>query len=106
MRRHTLRTLWIVTVCLGAGAGAAPATPSYHAIEKTIGRVKEAWAKPDAAKVANAEGWKTLFDGLLKDLRAYTRADSEADRLAALARAHGVYQELEPVTWAPAKEVR
>ena len=108
MRRHTLRTLWIVAglagVCLGGGA--APATSSFRAIEQTIERVKQGWPKPDAVKDANAHGWNSLFDGLLKDLRTYSRAESEADRLAALGRVHNVSRELESVSWAPAKELR
>src|SRR4051812_3700356 len=72
--------------CLGAGLGAAPATPTFVNIDETIARVQKAWAQPGATPDPNAPGWNAVFDGIRRDLASYTTAKTENDRLSALGR--------------------
>ena len=85
---------------------AAPAAPTYVGVERTIESIRQAWAKPGAEVPPNANGWNALFDALLQDLRLYSKADSDADRLKALERVSQVSEALGAVSWEPAAKLR
>ena len=99
---------WVVGLALAAslGAGPAPATPTFIAVESAITRVQEAWSKPGAMADPNAPGWNALFEAIRKDLASYTTAKSEDDRLRALGHLYQISVALDSVSWAPAAEVR
>ncbi len=90
MRPTTLRHLLISILAAAVSVGAAPAPPSYYVVERTIGKIRTDWAKPGSKSQPNASGWNALFDATLADLRGYTAATTEDDRLAALS---SLYQE-------------
>jgi len=103
MQRSRAWMLGLVAVAL---IGAAPATPSYIAIEKSIARVREAWAKPGAEHHAFEAGWNALFDEVNRELVAYTSAKSEGDRLRALQGLYKISVALDRITWPVAVEIR
>ncbi|MGO9599438.1 MAG: hypothetical protein ACLP7Q_15725 [Isosphaeraceae bacterium] len=113
MQRLVVAILLAVMMAAGVWAGglktacgAAPAPTSYAAVEKKIASVRESWARPDAPQVPNAPGWNALFDALLDDLRAYSQARDQADRLEPLNRIYQISSALAPVPWLPAMELR
>jgi hypothetical protein len=57
----------------GSRAGRAGA-PTSIGIERTIDSIRQAWSRPGARPEPNAEGWDSLFNCLLEELQAYTRA--------------------------------
>ena len=82
----------ILAVAIGSVAGvlgAAPVSPSYLGVERTIDEIRRSWSSPGAPAQPNAPGWDALFDALLADLGSYSKAESEGERLEALNR---VYQ--------------
>jgi hypothetical protein len=91
----------LVVACLGA----APAAPSYHAVEQSIGQIRRDWARQKAPGDPNAPAWNTVFDAILADLSAYSRAGTDADRLAILTRLNRRSDAL-AVAWPPATELR
>ena len=107
------RMVWLL-VATGAVASnlalavcaAAPVTPSYQGIERTIQSIHQSWDKPGASAQPNRAGWDSLFDALLADLRAYAKAESDADRLAALDPIYQISESLATVAWKPAAELR
>jgi hypothetical protein len=96
----------LVFAGLLAGLGAAPAAPSYIAVERSIQDVRSTWAQPGAPANPNAAGWNGLFDSTLADLRAYSSAQTENDRLVALARLYQTSANLAQVSWPPAVRLR
>src|SRR5262245_31919449 len=102
MRQHGLGRVILAGVAAAVALGAAPAAPTYHAIEATITRIRGEWAKPDARPQPNAPGWNALFDAAVADLRAYASAISERDRLEALNRLYRISTALASVAWPPA----
>ncbi len=85
---------------------AAPATPTYVGVERTIESIRQAWAKPGARVDPNADGWNTLFDSLLQDLRNYAKADNDGDRLTAINQVYRISEALGTVSWPPAANIR
>jgi hypothetical protein len=85
---------------------AAPATPSYLRVEQTIDGIRQAWSRPDAAPQPNRPGWDAFFDAVLEDLRTYTKAENETDRLLALDRLYQLSSSLAGVAWEPATRLR
>ncbi|MCA1684711.1 MAG: hypothetical protein LC745_01745, partial [Planctomycetia bacterium] len=105
MRRFRVFKLAVIGVTLGAALGAAPAAPSYQAVEATVARVRANWAPLGGPADPNAPGWNALFDALLRDLRRYASAPDDAERLSALGRIHQESLALRSVSWPPAWEV-
>ena len=56
-----------------AASAAAPATPSYQGVERTIQVDPSSLVEPGAAAQPNRPGWDALFDALLDDLRLTPR---------------------------------
>lgn len=106
MRRSGWKKLALATLGMLGSMGAAPATPSYQPVIASIDRVRADWARPGAAVDPNAPGWNVLFDALTQDLKTYSSATTEHDRLVALNRIHQVSESLAAVDWPPAAEVR
>ena len=97
---------WALFGVVAASLGAAPAAPSYQAVEQTIGKIRAGWSKPGAPPQPNAAGWNALFDATLADLRAYAGGASDNDRLVALSRLYQISAGLGATPWPPAAEVR
>ncbi len=97
---------WVLGLALAASLGAAPATPTYVAVEAAIARVQETWSKPGATTDPNAPGWNALFDAIRKDLASYSAARLEDDRLRSLGHLYQISVALDSVSWAPAAEIR
>ena len=112
MQRQVVATL-AAGMLIGLGVGsssssqaAAPAPPSYIGVEKTISSIRDSWSRPGAVADPNAPGWNVFFDALLNDLRTYSKADNQTDRLTALGRIYQMSVALAAVPWAPAIQVR
>lgn len=90
----------------GACLGAAPAAPSYYAVEQKIEAIREAWSKSGAPAQPNAPGWNAFFDALLNELKSYTVLPSANDRLAALNSVYQISVALKGTTWTPGAELR
>ena len=88
------------------GLGAAPPTPSYIAVDRGIADIRARWAQPGAVADPNAPGWNAFFDAITNDLRAYSNAQSEDDRLRALGRLYQMWGALNAVSWEPIVPVR
>lgn len=98
---------WILMMgMVGVGLAAAPAAPSYFAVEQKIEAIREDWAKPGAVAQPNAPGWNAYFDTLRSELKNYTVMPSENDRLAALNSVYQLSVALKGTTWSPAAELR
>ena len=106
MRRH--QSLWAALsgFALATALGAAPAAPSYYAVERTIQEVRSDWKKPGAAPSPNNPGWDAFFDALHNDFKAYAGAQSERDQLVALNRLYQMSVALNAVGWPPALRVQ
>jgi hypothetical protein len=100
-----------ITVSLGwagreAAGQAAPAAPTYVGVERTIESIQQAWARPGARPEPNADGWNSVFNTLLDQLRAYAQAGDDTDRLTALNRIYEISAALGTVAWPPAETLR
>lgn len=106
MQRRRVAT-WILALgVLGAGLGAAPAAPSYYAVEQKVGSIRDGWAKPGATAQPNAPGWNAFFDALLDEFKAYAGFPDGNDRLASLNRIYQMSVALRGTTWQPGAELR
>lgn len=106
MRRQWIGKFGLTAWVLIAALGAAPAAPSYLAVERAIDSVRAGWAAPGAVAQPNAPGWNAFFDALRAELAAYGAATTEDDRLRSLGRLHQMSEALQGVAWAPAAGVR
>ncbi len=112
MQRQVVATIAAgMLIALGVGnsnsaRAAAPAPASYIEVEKTISSIRDSWTRPGAVADPNTPGWNVFFDALLKDLRTYSQANNQADRLTALDRIYQMSVALSAVPWAPAIQVR
>ena len=66
--------------------GAAPAPSSYLGVERTIESIHQAWASPGAPPQPNRQSWDALFDAVLVDLKSYSSAQADSERVQALDR--------------------
>ncbi len=89
-----------------AAGQSAPAAPTYVGVERTIESIRQAWAKPGARPEPNADGWNSLFDNLLGQLRGYASAGNDTNRLTALNQIYEISAALETVAWPPAATLR
>ena len=96
----------IVAFCSwGLARAAAPAPPSYLAIERTIETIRKAWSSSGGEANPLASGWSALFDTLLRELKAYGAAENEAARVAALDTLQQISLSLGTAEWPPAAEL-
>ncbi len=103
-----------IRVVLGLGAivatagliAAAPATPSYIAVEKAIRRIETDWETIPPDRNPHAESWRTLFGLIRQDLQAYSKSEKADDRLDALRRLYDIGESLAPTSWPAAAELR
>lgn len=105
MRRVGLYSLVLTAWVTGAALAATPA-PNYSQITRTIETIRADWAKPGAIPQRNAAGWNALFEAVTGDLRAYSAAPEESQRLVALNQLYQISNALAVVPWAPAAELR
>ena len=87
-------------------SAAAPVTPSYQGVERTIQAIRKSWEGPGAAPQPNRAGWDALFDALLNDVRDYGKSGSETDRLAVLDHIYQLSETLASSAWQPAANLR
>src|SRR3954462_15200067 len=99
MRRRAVRCLLLATASLGIGLGAAPATPSYHGVERAVDEIRKSWAQPGAPAQPNAQGWNAFFDAMQRELHNCSNAASENDRLVALNGLYKMWVALEVTPW-------
>jgi hypothetical protein len=99
------RVLWYgVGVLLTiASLGSAPATPSYIGVDQAM---KSLRANLEARPQANGPGWVAFADSVEADLKAYSGAESDDDRLKALGKLYGYWNGLAKVSWKPAATLR
>ena len=110
MRRATLGSMLLLTL-MGLATGehthaAAPAAPSYLAVERAIAKVRDGLAKPSDTGKPTTSGWNQLFDAILNDLKAYSEASDENGRLVALNHLHEISIALSTTPWPAALDVR
>jgi hypothetical protein len=106
MERLLAATCAVASSLTLAAFAAAPVTPSYQGVERTIQVIRQSWASPGAAAQPNRAGWDALFDTLLADLRGYGNAQNETERLAALDPIYQISEALGTVAWKPAADLR
>ncbi len=106
-----LRPRWVagavisVLVVLGSGAwAAAPAPPTYAAVDKAIDKIKHDWSTP-GNRPATAEGWEALFGAIQEQLKLYGKAATLQARSDALDRLEQFEGALATTTWQPALDV-
>src|SRR5437764_826982 len=100
MRRLSLVKLFMAAGCLAIGLGAAPATPSYHGVERAIDEIRQSWVKPGAPAQPNAPGWNAFFDAMVGELHKFGEAPNENERLVSLNRLYKMWVALEVTPWA------
>ncbi len=86
--------------------GAAPAPSSYLGVERTIESIHQAWASPGAPPQPNRQSWDALFDAVLVDLKSYSSAQADSERVQALDRISQISHSLGAVAWRPAATLR
>jgi hypothetical protein len=85
---------------------AAPASPSYHGVERAIEEIRQSWAKPSASTQPNAQGWNAFFDAMLGELRKCSAAQTENDRLLSFNRLYRMWVALEVTPWPSGQALR
>src|SRR5262245_17892740 len=102
MRRLVRPLVASIAVSCGlvlAASAAAPVTPSYQGIERSVQAIKKLWDAPVATAQPNRAGWDSICDAVLSDLRDYGKAASETDQLAALEHMYQISESLSTATW-------
>lgn len=95
-----------LAVCLAVALlGAAPAAQSYLAIEQAIERIQQEW-KQAGTPPAHSAGWNAFFDAMGSELRTYSAASTEDERLHSLDRLYRMWWALGQISWRPAVAVR
>ena len=54
-----------------AASAAAPVTPSYQGVERTIQAIRKSWDARGPLRSPIGPGWDAIFDAVLNDLREY-----------------------------------
>ena len=90
----------------GGSALAAPVSPTYVGVERTIESIRREWAKPGAPAVPKAEEWNAQLDALMENLRSYARADQDSVRQTALDRVSQIDDSLGTASWESAATLR
>jgi hypothetical protein len=106
MRRFRVGEIGLATATLTMLLGAAPAAPTYRAVEQPIVDIRKAWEAPGAKAEPHGAAWNTYFDDLLGELRAYSSADNENARVKSLNRIYQIAMALQAIPWEPAQRVR
>jgi hypothetical protein len=108
--RRTIRILVaFIAVASGlvlAASAAAPVTPSYQGVERSIQTIKKLWESPGAVAQPNRAGWDALCDALTNDLRDYGKSASETDQRAALDHIDQLSESLGTSIWQPAANLQ
>jgi hypothetical protein len=105
-RTHAWLIAPAASLALLAGLGAAPATPTYHAVLASIQRTEAYLQGLTPEQNPHAAEWNRYFDGLRADLGAYSSSPSAGERVAALQRLYRASEALASVPWASAAELR
>jgi hypothetical protein len=109
MRRLVRPLVASIAVSCGlvlAASAAAPVTPSYQGIERSVQAIKKLWEGPAATAQPNRAGWDAICDAVRSDLGDYGKAASETDQLTALEHLYQLSESLSTTTWAPAVNLR
>ena len=86
-----LKWLWVWALIfsaglVGASKAAAPPSPSYRGAQDAIEEIRRSWSSPGGRAPQSSGDWNALFDALLENLRAYSKADNDQARQEALGR--------------------
>ena len=100
--RRLTATVILALVTSGVVRAAAPAPPTYFAIERTIESLRKTWSSPGGQPSSLGAGWSTLFDSLVADLKSYATAQNDTARLGALSRLQQISATLATAQWPPA----
>ena len=100
--RRLTATVILALVTSGVVRAAAPAPPTYFAIERTIESLRKTWSSPGGQPSSLGAGWSTLFDSLVADLKSYATAQNGTARLGALSRLQQISATLATAQWPPA----
>ncbi len=103
MSQRRVGALGAVLLMLVVSMGSNPATPSYVGVEQAIKGIR---AQIDARPQAHGPGWAALVDSIEGDLKTYTTAENEDQRLKALGKLYGYWNALGKVNWKPATTLR
>jgi hypothetical protein len=106
MARLLVASIAVASGLTLAASAAAPVTPSYQGVERSIQAIRKWWDGPGAAADPNRAGWYALCDALSSDLRDYGKAASDNDRSAALEHIDQLSQSLASTIWQPAANLR
>ncbi|HMB03322.1 MAG TPA: hypothetical protein VKP69_06220 [Isosphaeraceae bacterium] len=75
-------------------------------MERSIEAIQKSWSQPGAPAQPNAPGWNAFFDALRDELRRYSTAQGENDRLVSLNRIYQFSVALGGTAWRPGQELR
>jgi hypothetical protein len=96
--------LLVFTAVVGAGAG--PATPSYHAIDRVMLQIEQEWKGLSPEQNPHGESWLGYFQGLRQELKEYTAAKDADARVASLNKLYAKAQALDSTRWPAAVKLR
>jgi hypothetical protein len=105
MRRSKLGR-WGLIGLLVVNLGAAPAPPSYQAVERQIQRIERAWQELSPEQNPHGDGWTRFFTTLRGELRRYAEARDADTRVAALGRIGALSRSLDGSRWSEAIALR
>ena len=97
----------ILLITVAAAKAAAPATPSYVAVERAMSRIETDWETIPPDRNPHAESWRTLFGLIRQDLQTYSKSE-KARRPARgeMRRLYDISESLSTTGWPAAAEVR
>ena len=96
----------LIALATVVSLGAAPATPSFHEVEKIISSIQQGWSQIPPEQNPFATSWNGYFDSITTELNHYKTSASPEDRLDALKILSKKANALGFVAWGPAQNLR
>ena len=103
MKRNRARWAVLLAACLGICLGAAPATPSYHAITRIITKIENDWNDLTPAQNPHGAGWHHFFEVVRAELRRFSESADADRRVAALGKLYELSNSLQGHQWDQAR---
>jgi hypothetical protein len=75
-------------------------------VQQAIEDIRRSWSGTGGQLPSSAPGWNALFDALQNELRSYTKAQNDTDRLEAATRIEQISNALNSVSWPPAARIQ